>query len=479
MPELTWLGKKKIVTHHLDVPYKTLKRIYSYDERGRHEEDIHSENMIIHGDNLEALRALLPKYEGKIKCIYIDPPYNTGKESWVYNDNVNDPRITKWLGETVGKESEDFTRHDKWLCMMYPRLKLLHSLMAEDGVIFISIKDIELYNLKHVCDEVFGSNNFIDNFIWYINGHTDKQNEITHIHEYILCYAKNKNIVSFNNVVAPHVQEDSKINNTYAQNSISKNGPKNPPSIIELPIGFPCEIEDFIKPPNTRINDCIKEVQVSKYITREMKKKYEFSYPVCLDEMCVHNGKLVKPCKVYSGWMNRELLLKYIDGGCKPIEEDKGTTLHFYLSRNGVVYYKREGRKCKYIQTILENVGTTETNKYMLESMGIEFDYPKPVELIEYLISTISQQDSIILDSFGGSGTTAHAVLNLNHNDGGNRKFILIELSDYADTKTAKRVRSVISGYGTNEKSITGIGGNFSYYELGDTIINSDRFIDL
>lgn len=138
MPTLDWIGKDKVINHHNDVPYKVLERKYSYDEKGVHKEDIYSESMIIHGDNLEALKSLLPHYEGKIKCIYIDPPYNTGNEGWVYNDNVNDPKIKKWLGEVVGKEGEDLSRHDKWLCMMYPRLVLLQKLLANDGAIFIT-----------------------------------------------------------------------------------------------------------------------------------------------------------------------------------------------------------------------------------------------------------------------------------------------------------------------------------------------------
>ena len=152
MPTLEWIGKDKVVNHHQEVPYRVLERQYSYDEAGQHVKDNGSENMVIHGDNLEALKALLPRYEGKVKCIYIDPPYNTGNEGWVYNDNVNDPKIKKWLGEVVGKEGEDLSRHDKWLCMMYPRLKLLQRLLAGDGAIFISIDDTEYANLKLICD---------------------------------------------------------------------------------------------------------------------------------------------------------------------------------------------------------------------------------------------------------------------------------------------------------------------------------------
>ncbi len=139
MPTLHWIGKDKVINHHLDVPFKVLEHAYGFDNGTQTEQETNSGNKIIHGDNLEALKSLLPEYEGKVKCIYIDPPYNTGNESWVYNDNVNDPKIKKWLGQVVGKEAEDLTRHDKWLCMMYPRVKLLHKLLADDGAIFISI----------------------------------------------------------------------------------------------------------------------------------------------------------------------------------------------------------------------------------------------------------------------------------------------------------------------------------------------------
>ena len=149
MPTLHWIGKDKVINHHREVPFKILEHKYGFNStNGEVNEPTNSGNKIIHGDNLEALKALLPEYEGRIKCIYIDPPYNTGNESWVYNDNVNDPKILKWLGQVVGKEAEDLTRHDKWLCMMYPRLKLLHKLLDKEGAIFISIDDNEQANLS-------------------------------------------------------------------------------------------------------------------------------------------------------------------------------------------------------------------------------------------------------------------------------------------------------------------------------------------
>ena len=191
MPTLDWIGKDKVINHHKDVPYKVLERKYSFDESGMHKEDIHSNNMIIHGDNLEALKSLLPQYEGKIKCIYIDPHYNTGNEGWIYNDNVNDPKIKKWLGEVVGKEGEDLSRHDKWLCMMYPRLVLLQKLLADDGAIFISIDNNEKFNLKLLCDEIFGGNNFISDIsvINNLKGRSDDK-YIATANEDLLIYHK-------------------------------------------------------------------------------------------------------------------------------------------------------------------------------------------------------------------------------------------------------------------------------------------------
>lgn len=166
MPTLHWIGKDKVVNHHQEVPYRVLEHKYGFRDGKQSIEDTGSGNMIIHGDNLLALKALLPKYQGRIKCIYIDPPYNTGNEKWVYNDNVNDPHIKKWLGEVVGTEGEDLSRHDKWLCMIYPRMVLLHKLLSDNGVIFISIDDNEYASLKILCDEIFGQKNFVCSFVW-------------------------------------------------------------------------------------------------------------------------------------------------------------------------------------------------------------------------------------------------------------------------------------------------------------------------
>ena len=221
MPSLEWIGKKAVLNHHKDVPYHLLEEI---PELGFG--DIDSGNLLIQGDNLVALKALLPYYAGKVKCIYIDPPYNTGNESWVYNDNVNDPYIKSWLGKTVGKEAEDLCRHDKWLCMMYPRLRILKDLLAEDGVIFISIDDNEQACLKLVCDEIFGRNNFLAQFTWRTDGNFDNQAKVKICHEYILAYCKKNNSLGLPNGIDPAIPRTSKLYKTHIRNTLVKNGKK-------------------------------------------------------------------------------------------------------------------------------------------------------------------------------------------------------------------------------------------------------------
>lgn len=192
MPTLNWIGKDKIVNHHQEVPFKILEHKYGFTaEGGQIQAETDSGNKIIHGDNLEALKSLLPQYEGKIKCIYIDPPYNTGEEKWAYNDNVNNSKIRKWLGEVVGKAGEDLSRHDKWLCMIYPRLKLLHKLLADDGAIFISLDENEITNARMVCYEIFGEKNFIAQLVLLCNPKGRSQDKyFATNHEYCLVFSK-------------------------------------------------------------------------------------------------------------------------------------------------------------------------------------------------------------------------------------------------------------------------------------------------
>lgn len=279
MPTLDWIGKDKVINHHMDVPYRVLEPQYTYGED--------TGNMIIHGDNLEALKSLLPQYEGRIRCIYIDPPYNTAKSSeknkaWVYSDSVDDPRIQKWLNQTVGDEYEDFSRHDKWLCMMYPRLRLLERLLADDGVIFISIDDNEVHTLRFICDEVFGKRSFIAQLVWRSDGNFDNQAKIKNCHEYILCYIKNPDLVGLPDGIDPNAHENSKIFKPEIRNTVVKNGPKNPMSSITLPVGFPSSAENItIKARND-------------------------AFPYYKTDAVIVNKKLTNPVEVTSGWSSKK-----------------------------------------------------------------------------------------------------------------------------------------------------------------------------
>ena len=183
---MNWIGKEAVVKHHKDVPYRLLEPVPALSCG-----EADSGNLIVQGDNLHALKALLPRYAGQVKCIYIDPPYNTGNEGWVYNDNVNSPEIRRWLGAVVGKEGETLDRHDRWLCMMYPRLVLLKQFLCEDGAIFVSIDDNEVGNLQALMREAFGAANEVATIVWE-KGKKGDSSLVSVTHEYIVAFARNK-----------------------------------------------------------------------------------------------------------------------------------------------------------------------------------------------------------------------------------------------------------------------------------------------
>lgn len=464
MPTLNWIGKDAVVNHHLHVPFHLLRDVpdLSCGKPG-------DGNLIVQGDNLVALKALLPYYGGQVKCIYIDPPYNTGNEGWVYNDNVSSPIIQEWLGKVVGKEDETLDRHDRWLCMMYPRLALLRQFLRDDGVLMVSIGRDEVTNLRHICDEIFGAHNLIEILVWNTHGHTENQEEITGVHEYVLLYARNKTKARIRDVVDPSVPAESKIRRNFAENSITKNGPKNPPSIVKLPVGFPCEAQVLDLPAFEKFDEFRRAAEARNGISRELTRKFDVAYPMRQDPMVVRDGKLASPCHVFTGWSSLDKLKAFIENDCNPIDDD-GTSLRFYMSRNGVIYYRREGRISHYVQSVLTNLGTTETNRYMLEQMGLHFDYPKPVELISYLVSLYTNPGELVLDSFAGSGTTGHAVFNL----GERRRFILIEMEPRVSRAVvAPRLKNVAEGYQTLSKErIVGRSGSLRYCELGEPLFD-------
>ena len=483
MPTLEWIGKDKVVNHHQEVPYRVLERQYSYDEAGQYAEDNGSENMIIHGDNLEALKALLPRYEGKVKCIYIDPPYNTGNEGWVYNDNVNDPKIKKWLGEVVGKEGEDLSRHDKWLCMMYPRLKLLQRLLAEDGVIFISIDDNELYNLKSICDEIFGLSCFVSNISWQrtYSMRNDSQGIPAEI-EHILVYSKKPMWIP------------SKLPRTEEMNSKYKN-PDNDPQ-------GPWQNTTAFAPGGTTHQGMVYAIQhpftgKMMYPTRDAHWRYQQEQMLeimrgwCNYELKelddAHERAAVcglTPDEVRQG-VKAIVLSEPLDVSSQKAKKvyERGQWPRFYFTSGGKGGIRRKtymesvgGKPATNYWPFSETGHTDEAKKDLLSIFGgkVTFDTPKPARLIERVLTIAASPDSIVLDSFAGSGTTAHAVLNMNKADGGNRRFILVEMMDYADSITAERVKRVIDGYGEGKKAVEGTGGSFSYYELGPVLLLPD-----
>lgn len=486
MPTLHWIGKDKVLNHHLEVPFHVLERQYSFDEAGKHEEDNGSENMIIHGDNLLALKSLLPKYEGKIKCIYIDPPYNTGNENWVYNDNVNDPHIQRWLHQVVGKEGEDLSRHDKWLCMMYPRLKLLQRLLADDGVIFISIDDNEQANLKLICDEIFGVNCFVADTSWQRTYSTrnDSKGIVSEV-EHVLIYSKQTN---WNPNKLPRTAEmnskyknpDNDIavwrtDNAYAPGAVSHQG-------MVYAIQHPFNGK-MLYPSN---GSCWRYQQETMLAIMNGWCEYELKE---IDD--INERALI--CGVAEGDVRKNVkaivLKKSLSESKEHAEKvlKKGPWPKFFFTKNGKggiarkTYLKNVGGKLPTNLWKHDDVGhTDEAKKEMLNIFGgkTTFDTPKPTRLLQFILTIATNKDSIILDSFAGSGTTAHAVLNMNKADGGNRKFICIEMMDYADTITAERVKRVINGYGEGKKAVDGTGGSFSYYELGEPLLVDDKLND-
>ena len=468
MPTLDWIGKKKVVNHHLEVPFRVLEKKYDFSSKD-------GENKIIHGDNLEALKSLLPEYEGKIDCIYIDPPYNTGNEGWIYNDNVNDPRIKKWLGEVVGKESEDFTRHDKWLCMMYPRLKLLQKLLSENGAIFISIDDNEQANLKLICDEIFGSVNFVANVSWQRTYSTRNDSKgIPSEVEHIIVYSKTPDwqpnkLPRTAEMNAKYKNPDNdyaiwRSDNPYAPGAATHQG-----MVYAIQHPFTGEM---LYPTNGR---CWTFSQDDVF--KIMNGWCEYKLEEIDDE-----EKRAKICGLSKDKVRKNVkaivLAKSLEESKKQAQAvyERGQWPRFYFSKNGLGGIARK----TYLENVggipptnffpFSEVGHTDEAKKEMQSIfdgNVPFDTPKPTRLIERILQITTNKDSIILDSFAGSGTTAHAVLNMNRKDGGNRKFILIEMMDYAESITAERVKRVINGYG----DVEGTGGDFSFYELGEPLL--------
>ncbi|MBC2768792.1 site-specific DNA-methyltransferase [Pusillimonas minor] len=451
MPSLNWIGKEAVVKHHKDVPFRLLEPMADLSCGPAQGKD--SGNLIVQGDNLHALKALLPRYAGKVKCIYIDPPYNTGNEGWVYNDNVNSPEILKWLGEVVGKEGETLDRHDRWLSMMYPRLVLLKQFLDEDGVIFVSIDDDEVHHLRSLMDELFGTRRRLATFVWRTDGNFDNQAKIKNCHEYVLAYANNPDLFPHPSVVDPSIGKESKLNRLHIQNTIVKNGPKNPVSSIELPAGFPASIDAGVI--RARSNQ----------------------WPHYATDVNIVDGKLATPVTVSSGWSSKSILQNFIDSNFESVLDSKGQRTRFVVTGTGAIESVKDREQASHVITVIGGVGSTQSQSSALAEMGFAFPFPKPVDLVRYLVSMIQGNDFIVLDSFAGSGTTAHAVLKLNAEDGGNRRFILVEMDDNISRNvTRERIKRVAEGYSNaKNQAVEGLGGGFQFCSLSaEPLFNAD-----
>ncbi len=388
MPELHFKGKEYVYNHHLTVPYRPL---VAHPDKSVGDE---AENLVIHGDNLHALKALLPRYAGKVDCIFIDPPYNTGNENWNYNDNVNGPMMKEWLdGNPVNKE--DMLRHDKWCCLMYPRLKLLSELLSPSGTILVCIDDNEGYRLRGLMDEILGEEQFLGSVCWKTRNTDNRvKSKLSVDHEYVFVYSRN----------------------------IGLRG-----RIIDR--------SDFSNPDDDPRGDYVTDPLTGK---ATQKARPNLHYPMDNPD----TGDIWEPDPA-RGWITDKdgfLALRNDNRIWWPPNPETGKP------RKKRFLYETEERMplTTFWVDIRGQSGADELDKIMGSRV---FDFPKLTDFSQPVIDIATNSNSLVLDSFAGSGTTAHAVLAQNAKDNGNRRFILVECEDYADQVTAERVRRVINGY--------------------------------
>ncbi len=452
MPTLEFRGKQHIYAHHLTVPYRplVLDPAKSHGDNAGEPDD----NLIIHGDNLEALKALLPRYAGKVNCIYIDPPYNTGNEGWTYNDNVNSPLMREWLAKNNPVDGEDLERHDKWLCMMWPRLQLLLELLADDGIIFVSIDDNEQHHLRMLMDEIFGETNFLNSFTWVNNlkGRQLTGQGAARTHETILAYGKDIRELSapfqIDISLAKAIMPDAYRMGTYEK--------------YQDEIG-PYVIKNQLHNTNSKVNEETRPALVFNIHYAPELNSVRFTD---VDSDLHISGFTRIPPKASNDGVHKFHAWRW---SRQKIDAELHN-LHF--ERYGETF--RIHTKIRvFDETSLKDLITNVSNSNSeLKSLSLEFPFPKPADLVKVLIQSVRHATAIFLDSFAGSGTTAHAALALNKQDGGSRRFILVECEDYADTITAERVRRVINGVpeAKGEDLREGLGGSFTYCTLGEPI---------
>lgn len=448
MPSIHFKGKTVVEVHHHTVPHHRLEFVPKLSVLPKGEKPSLDGNLIIEGDNLLALKALLPTHAGKVKCVYIDPPYNTGNEGWIYNDNLTQPQFKEWIGKTVGKEGEDATRHDKWCCMMYPRLMLLRELLREDGSIWISIDDNEITALRAIMDEVFGDENFVAQVVWRNSTGPKQSNTFSRSHEYILCYAKR--LASWKRNLLPRTEEQE------AEYTNPDNDPRGPWRSGGL--------------------------DARNYYSRG---RYAITCP---------GGRVIKGPPGGSYWRVPEETLWELDADGRIWWGEDGNNvprIKRFLSevQQGLIPqtfwdYDEVGHTQEAKQEVLRILGGTDAPVT-----------PKPVALLDRIIWIATEPDDVVLDSFAGTGTTAHAALAARQSGNGVRKFVLVqqkydtrddiaEKRNICNTVTTERVRRVIEGYTftkrgpkgkTTKAQEPGLGGSFTYVRVGDPLFTEYR----
>ena len=422
MPELNWIGKKQVVNHAEEVPFRLLKK-----EPDSSEGITDSGNMILHGDNLEALKALLPYYRNRVKLVFIDPLYNTGNEGWSYNDRMNAPKLKKWFGKVVGGEGEDLSRHDKWLCMMYPRLELLRDLLAENGSLWMTVDDNEAHYAKVLMDKIFGRTNFIASVVWEkVYAVKNTAMHFSDDHDYVLVYAKNSELWR-PNLLARTAEQEKDYKNP-------DKDPRGPWQSVALSARNPYSKGIYsVATPSGKI------------VPGPPKGRY---WAVSKEKL----GELDADGRIWWGpagdrTPRRKTFLSEVKQGIVP------RTIWSHEQAGHTQDAKRE------------------LNDLMnFDSAEDVFVTPKPVKLLQRILQVATDRDSIVLDSFAGSGTTAHAVLKQNAEDGGDRKFVLVEMEDYAHSLTAERVRRAIRGEGG--QPFLGEETGFDFYTLGGELFS-------
>ena len=427
MPTLDFSGKPLVYAHHLGVPFRPLIPVVGKSLLPKGKADLESANLLIHGDNLHALKALMPQYAGRVDCVCIDPPYNTGSEGWMYNDNVNSPLMRRWLRENGAVDREDLERHDKWLCMMWPRLRLLRELMADDGFIFVFIDDNEQHRLRMMMDEIFGEDNFVGVVAWKKTS-GDNKPAFAFTHDNIVIYGKGAEL------------------------------PRQPLT--------PMQRAQYSNPDN----DPRGEWAASDYRSRWTKEERPNLYYAITNP---NTGEKIYP--------DTHTDSRRVWGTSSEIHAKNEEAGKIWWGADGKA---QEPKKKRFLsahvgantRSVWTDEGSNDDAGRMLAQIfhdnGKDFDNPKPVAVVKRIIQIAAGSGGVVLDAFAGSGTTAHAVLALNAEDKGDRRFILVECEDYAHEITAERIRRVIKGVpkARDEKLRKGLGGRFAYCKLGDAI---------